>query len=114
MLRDGARLTRAEFAIKLAGSSTGQGRIAIAVPKRIHKLAVDRNRIKRMIREAFRQNRVRVASVDMLVTLQARATPPPSEGSNNRRRESQRMRDALTQLLDDVLRRFGAPAGTGG
>ena len=95
------------------GSSTGQGRIAIAVPKRVHKLAVDRNRIKRMIREAFRQNRVRVASVDILVKLLARASPPPSEGSK-RKRERQRLRDALTQLLDDVLRRFGAPAGTGG
>ncbi|NQW27102.1 MAG: ribonuclease P protein component [Flammeovirgaceae bacterium] len=36
--------------------------VLISVPKKRHKLAVDRNRIKRLIREFYRQNKQLVAS----------------------------------------------------
>ena len=47
-----------------------QSRIAIAVPKRLLKLAVSRNAVKRWIREAFRSHAVRQNAVDVLVTLE--------------------------------------------
>jgi ribonuclease P protein component len=34
-----------------------QAQVAIAVPKRLHKRAVDRNLLKRRIREAYRRNK---------------------------------------------------------
>lgn len=47
-------------------------RIAIAVPKRLLKRAVDRNLVKRWIREAFRQHGARRVTADMLLTLTAK------------------------------------------
>ena len=47
-------------------------RIAIAVPKRLLKKAVDRNLVKRWFREALRLHSVRLVSADMLLTLIAK------------------------------------------
>ena len=46
-------------------------RIAIAVPKRLLKKAVDRNLVKRWFREALRLHAARLVSADMLLTLTA-------------------------------------------
>ena len=104
LLRDGAQLHRATLALKLAKNSIGQGRIAIAVPKRILKKAVERNRVKRAVREVFRLHQVRAHPVDMLVTLQ-RKTPAQTGSRKVAQRE---FRTALTLLLEEVSRRFGA------
>ncbi len=50
-------------------------RIALAVPKRLLKRAVDRNRFKRILRESFRQHAVRHAGLDTLVTLSGVTQP---------------------------------------
>ena len=47
-------------------------RIAIAVPKRFLKKAVDRNLVKRWFREALRLHAARTVSADMLLTLIAK------------------------------------------
>jgi ribonuclease P protein component len=47
-------------------------RIAIAVPKRLLKKAVERNLVKRWIREALRQHGARLVAADMLLTLTAK------------------------------------------
>lgn len=52
-------------------------RVAFAVPKRTHRKAVDRNRLKRLLREAYRRNRVHKLSevegpLDMLFIYQGR------------------------------------------
>lgn len=44
-------------------------RIAISVPKRLLRFAVDRNRFKRWVREAFRHHEIRMLPVDMLISL---------------------------------------------
>lgn len=47
-------------------------RIAVAVPKRLLKRAVERNLVKRWFREAFRQHPTSLVSVDILLTLTAK------------------------------------------
>ena len=104
LLRDGARLNQAEFALKLGGNSFRQGRIAIAVPKRILKSAVDRNYIKRLIREQFRQHVVRSSPVDVLITLRGEVSSKKATG-RTLRESSYRLRATLTQLFTNVSRR---------
>ena len=109
LLDSGARFGRAELGVKLGENSFGQGRIAIAVPKRILKFAVDRNRVKRVIREQFRQHQIRACPVDLLVTFQRQMTTTKKQPRINKSARGQ-LRATFAQLLHDVLQRFGARA----
>lgn len=109
LLRDGARFNRAELALRLNENTQGQGRIAIAVPKRILKSAVDRNYVKRVIREQFRRGGFRALSVDILVTLRNRIgvkQGAPDERDSPRRKGGQ-LRGTFARLLGEVSQRFG-------
>lgn len=106
LLRDGARLSRAEFAVKLDKNSRSGGRIAIAVSKRLLKRAIDRNIVKRVIREEFRQNALRTLPVDLLVTLRATASVRSGEHPMGKRQRRQ-LQSTLRQLFSDVSLRFG-------
>lgn len=108
LLNGGARFSRQEFVIKLDENRRGYGRIAITVPKRILKFAVDRNQVKRAIREEFRQSAVRALPVDLLVTVRNSATLPPGECRTHRRQHQ--LRTTLAQLLSEASRRFGVVA----
>lgn len=48
-----------------------QARLGIVVPKRWLRRAVDRNCAKRILREAFRRERARLAPVDVVMRLRA-------------------------------------------
>ena len=109
LLRHGARFVRAEFEIKLGENRASRGRIAIAVPKRILKFAVHRNQVKRLVREEFRQNSLRISSVDFLVTLRGVPDAVPGERMM-RKRQRQQLRGTLGQLFGDVSRRLGVVA----
>ena len=71
-------------------------RLAAAVPKRLLKKSVDRNRVKRWMREAVRQNVCRVARADLLLTLTAKFNlkNPDDRG---------RVKQELAQLITDAL-----------
>ena len=106
LLRDGARLAKVNLVVKLSENTFGSGRLAIAVPKRILKRAIDRNRVKRVIRESFRQHASRVLPVDLLVTLQSR--PKAAVGACITAKPARhQLRQAVTQLFADICRRFG-------
>jgi len=49
-------------------------RLGLVVPKRLLPRAVDRNRVRRLLREWFRRNQKRLAGKDLLVRLGARPT----------------------------------------
>lgn len=106
LLGHGARLSRPPLALKLNENKAGQGRIAIAVPKRVLKRAVDRNKVKRMIREQFRQHGARKLPVDILFTLQSQLTGR-ADIRNTDKHARRQLREVLKQLLGDVSRRFG-------
>jgi len=48
-------------------NGSGQGRIGLIIAKRHVKRAVDRNRIKRQVRESFRHRRDQLPSLDIVV-----------------------------------------------
>jgi ribonuclease P protein component len=57
----------------------GHARLGLAISKRVSKRAVERNRIKRLVRESFRRVRDRLPPIDLMVMAreQAAATPGP-------------------------------------
>lgn len=61
------RLSGTLFAIRFGPAATPVARLGMAVSRKVSKRAVDRNRIKRTIRESFRRRRATLPLVDMLV-----------------------------------------------
>lgn len=76
VLQRGRRLKCPSFELKLLKQSAMTvpvgGRLAIAVAKHQLKKAVSRNRIKRLVRESFRQHTISANASDLLVTYRAR------------------------------------------
>lgn len=60
----------------MAGSS-GSCRLGMAVSRKVSKRAVERNRIKRVIRESFRAERETLPTFDILVIARASAAAEP-------------------------------------
>lgn len=73
-------------------------RLGLAIPKKMAKRAVDRNRIKRLIREVFRQSIIS-PSKDVVLKLKA----PIGKGSKGRLRlkEYQLMKMEVNQFFND-------------
>jgi ribonuclease P protein component len=58
LFKRGSSFRLEKFRIILLSQPLDQGRqVLISVPKKLHKSAVSRNRIKRLIREVYRKNR---------------------------------------------------------
>jgi len=72
-------------------------RIGIITSKRVASRAVDRNRMKRLVREAFRSMRLRLQGFDIVVQL--RRCPPRSSLAT--------ARAEVTRLLEECA----APSG---
>jgi ribonuclease P protein component len=84
LLASGVRLNASAASVTFSSRTLPQGdgassianaRLAVAVPKRLLKRAVDRNRAKRALREAFRLGNIREANIDTLITLTHIAKP---------------------------------------
>lgn len=93
--------------------TTPTARLATAVPKRLLKRAVDRNRVKRVLRESFRLHAVRTVAVDSLITLQS---TPPSKGIKRAsyKRTMRGLRIAADAVLSKVVRHVAASTIKGG
>ena len=105
VLKRGKRLNGVDFVLRLLISPTKNvaedSGIAISVPKRLLKSSVARNRIKRLVREAFRQHRSAARALHLLVNYKAR---------NDGRDAAARclLRTELTSLFDDAILRAQA------
>lgn len=75
-------------------------RLGIAVPKRVAKRAVERNRIRRIVRESFRHCRGQLATGDYVLVAQPAACNAPAPN----------LRTELAGLWDRASRLKPAPA----
>ena len=65
LFKKGSSFRLEKFRIILLSQPVDQGRqVLISVPKKLHKLAVSRNRIKRLIREVYRKNKESINATD--------------------------------------------------
>jgi ribonuclease P protein component len=62
------------FHVRYQNNALGHARLGLAISKRVSKRAVDRNRIKRLLRESFRRVRHRLPAVDLMVMAREQAT----------------------------------------
>jgi ribonuclease P protein component len=69
----GSRKLRGRFAIvHVAPGLAGQSRLGVALTRRLVPNAVDRNRVKRLVRDTFRRHGVKHAGLDCVVSLRER------------------------------------------
>ena len=61
------------FVIQYASNETGGARLGMAVSTRAAGQAVNRNRLRRLIRESFRMHREELPALDVLVTARSGA-----------------------------------------
>ncbi|BFI97563.1 MAG: ribonuclease P protein component [Rhodanobacter sp.] len=61
------------FHLRYRPNGLPHARLGLAISKRASKLAVERNRLKRLLRESFRRQRAHLPPVDVVVTAREQA-----------------------------------------
>lgn len=61
------------FHLRHAPNALGHARLGLAISKRVSKRAVERNRIKRLVRESFRRVSRQLPAVDVMVMARSQA-----------------------------------------
>ena len=67
------RIASRHFSAEYRPTDRATARLGLAVSRRVSKLAVQRNRIKRLVRESFRRRRASLQPVDILVIARSSA-----------------------------------------
>jgi ribonuclease P protein component len=67
------------FSVRYRANGLGLARLGLAVSRRVSKRAVERNRLKRLVRESFRRERAVLPAFDILVIAQAAAAGQPGD-----------------------------------
>jgi len=95
VLRSGVRIASRNFVLRASPNRQPRARLGIIAGKKTARRAVDRNRAKRLIREAFSAASARLGSYD--VTFQLR--------SDLRAELNAAVREELAGLLESLARR---------
>lgn len=82
--RHGRRIRDSLFSVHTRANGLEQARLGVTVSRRVSTKAVVRNRIKRCIRESFRQTQATLAGMDLVVVAQ----PPAGSAAPDALRES--------------------------
>src|SRR4029453_5471018 len=91
-LRSARKLRGETIVLNIAPGRPGATRLGIALTRRLVPLATERNRFKRLVREAFRRHEVKSRGLDCVVALRK-----PFKASM-----AVALRDELRQLLDQA------------
>jgi ribonuclease P protein component len=94
------------FLLRWIESPTATARLGLAVSRKVSKRAVQRNRIKRIVRESFREQREGLPPVDVLVIARSSAV------AADRPALHADLRDAWQKLK--ALKQTAAPGTIGG
>ncbi|CAM5289519.1 ribonuclease P protein component [Rhodanobacter lindaniclasticus] len=65
------------FHMRYRDNGLGLARLGLAISKRVSKRAVERNRIKRLVRESFRRVRDQLPAIDLMVMAREQAAGVP-------------------------------------
>jgi ribonuclease P protein component len=65
------------FSVRYRQNELGHARMGMAVSKRVSKRAVERNRIKRLLRESFRRVRSQLPPLDLMIMAREQAAGVP-------------------------------------
>ncbi|MBO9491276.1 ribonuclease P protein component [Endozoicomonas sp. G2_1] len=65
------RFSSKHFTVLITANPQQQNRLGLAIAKKRVKLAVQRNRIKRLTRESFRLNQHRLPAIDLVVMVKS-------------------------------------------
>jgi ribonuclease P protein component len=79
----GRRLAADGFTAVIQPNEAGMARLGLSIAARVLKLAVQRNRIRRIIRESFRQHQQHLPALDIVVGL--RSSPQDVDNAQLRR-----------------------------
>lgn len=66
-----SRYGSSHFTILITSNPDSNNRLGMAIAKKRVKLAVQRNRMKRLVRESFRQNQHNLPAVDVVVMVKS-------------------------------------------
>jgi ribonuclease P protein component len=77
MRQGSGRLGGRCFSVRYRANGLDQARLGLAISKRVSKRAVERNRIKRLLRESFRRHRHELPPMDLLVMARESAVSLP-------------------------------------
>ncbi|TKB46409.1 ribonuclease P protein component [Thalassotalea mangrovi] len=66
-----SRYGSSHFTILVTSNKDDKNRLGMAIAKKRVKLAVQRNRIKRLVRESFRLNQHKLPAVDLVVMVKS-------------------------------------------
>ena len=89
-MKQGTRRSAGGFVFFYERKTEGPARLGILISKRHASRATDRNRIKRCLREAFRQAHSRLPSMDLLIR--------PPHGMKPTGRSALQLQDLLSKL----------------
>ncbi len=65
------RFSTQHFTVLTTPNNDEQNRLGLAIAKKRVKLAVQRNRIKRLVRESFRLNQHKLPHIDMVIMVKS-------------------------------------------
>ena len=73
---DAQRYADRYFTVLVRPNKVGCARLGLAISKKAARRAIDRNRLKRLIRESFRAHRAALPAVDIVVMARPAAVSP--------------------------------------
>ena len=99
-MKQGARLSIGCFLCFYIKNTHDYPRLGMMIAKKHCKLAVTRNRIKRLIRERFRHNQMQYAGMDVVILLRASSDKISEEEQS----------ECLEKLFSQLVARCGGSA----